>query len=276
MEKHKDGPFFIAAGFYRPHCPYVAPKKYFDLYPIEKVPAPQGPFDHMKNVPPAALSFCKPWPWFGVTAEQSRESLQAYHATISFVDAQVGRLLDAVDRLGLAENTIIVFWSDHGYHVGEHGLWKKQSLFEGSARVPMIISAPGQKTTGGISPRTVELVDLYPTLADLAGLEPPANLAGASLRPLLDKPDAKWSRPAFTQVWRGSFAGHSVRTERFRYTEWADGKQGAELYDYETDPGELNNLASDPLNAATIAELKALIRKNWADEYRPKGGGKRR
>jgi len=185
-------------------------------------------------------------------------------------------LLDAVDRLGLSDNTIIVCWSDHGYHVGEHGLWKKQSLFEGSARVPMIISAPGQKTKGGISPRTVELVDLYPTLADLAGLEPPANLAGASLRPLLDKPDAEWSRPAFTQVWRGSFPGHSVRTERFRYTEWADGKQGAELYDYETDPGELNNLAKDPQHAATVAELKALIRKNWADEYKPKDGGKKR
>lgn len=276
LEKHKDEPFFIAAGFYRPHCPYVAPEKYFDLYPLEKVPASKGPFDHMKNVPPAALSFCKPWPWFGVTAEQSRESLQAYHATISFVDAQVGRLLDAVDRLGLAENTIIVFWSDHGYHVGEHGLWKKQSLFEGSARVPMIISAPGQKTKGGVSPRTVELVDLFPTLADLAGLEPPANLAGASLRPLLAKPDAEWSRPAFTQVWRGNFAGHSVRTERHRYTEWDNGKQGAELYDYETDPGELRNLANDPQHAATVAELKALVGKNWADEYRPKGGGMRR
>ena len=211
-----------------------------------------------------------------MTAEQSRESLQAYHATISFVDAQVGRLLDAMDRLGLAENTVIVFWSDHGYHVGEHGLWKKQSLFEGSARVPMIISAPGQKAKGGVSPRTVELVDLYPTLADLAGLEAPANLAGTSLRPLLDKPDAEWNRPAFTQVWRGSFAGHSVRTERHRYTEWAGGKQGAQLYDYETDPGELNNLANNPQHAATVAEMKALVGKNWADEFKPKGGGKRR
>ena len=276
LEKHKDGPFLIAAGFYRPHCPYVAPKKYFDLYPIEKVAAPKGPFDEVKNVPKCALSSTTPWPWYGVSWEQSRESLQAYHATISFVDAQVGRLLDAVDRLGLADNTIIVFWSDHGYHTGEHGLWKKQSLFEGSARVPMIISAPGQKTKVGVSPRTVELVDLYPTLADLAGLEAPANLAGASLKPLLDDPEAAWSRPAFTQVWRGSFPGHSVRTERFRYTEWADGKQGAELYDYETDPGEQNNLANDPQHAATVAELKALVRKNWANEYKPKGGGSRR
>lgn len=276
LEKHKDEPFFIAAGFYRPHCPYVAPKKYFDLYPIDKVSAPKGPFDETKNVPRAALSSTTPWPWFGVTAEQSRECLQAYYATISFVDAQVGRLLDAVDRLGLANNTIIVFWSDHGYHVGEHGLWKKQSLYEGSARVPMIISAPGQKLKGGVSPRTVELVDLYPTLADLAGLKTPANLAGASLRPLLDKPDTEWARPAFTQVWRGSFAGHSVRTERFRFTEWADGKEGSELYDYNNDPGELHNLANDSNYAAHIAELKALIRKNWAEEFQPKADGNKK
>jgi uncharacterized sulfatase len=274
LEKNKDQPFFIAAGFYRPHCPYVAPKKYFDLYPLEQVPAPKGPFDEIKNVPKAATSFCTPWPWFGVTEQQSRESLQAYHATISFVDAQVGRLLDALDRLGLTEKTIIVFWSDHGYHVGEHGLWKKQSLFENSARVPMIIAAPG-KAKGQTSPRTVELLDLYPTLADLAGLPAPAYLAGASLKPLLEKPDATWDRPAFTQVWRGSFPGHSVRTERYRYTEWAHGEQGAELYDYQIDPQELNNLVKDPQHAKTIAELKAHLQKNWASEYTP-GNAKRK
>jgi len=268
LEKHKDQPFFIAAGFYRPHCPYVAPKKYFDLYPLEQVFAPKGPFDEVKNVPKAALSSTAPWPWFGVTEQQSRESLQAYYATISFVDAQVGRLLDALDRLGLTEKTIIVFWSDHGYHIGEHGLWKKQSLFENSARVPMIIAAP-DKGKGQVSPRTVELVDLYPTLADLAGLPAPANLAGASLKPLLEKSDATWDRPAFTQVWRGSFPGHSVRTERYRYTEWAHGEQGAELYDYQNDPKELNNLIKDPQHAKTIAELKAHLEKNWANEYTP-------
>jgi len=269
MEKHKDAPFFLAAGFYRPHCPYVAPEKYFDLYPLDRVPAPQGPFEHMKRVPGPALSFCQPWPWFGVTAEQSRESLQAYHATISFVDAQVGRLLDALERLGLTERTIVVFWSDHGYHVGEHGLWKKQSLFEGSARVPLIIAAPGRAGNGKASPRTVELLDLYPTLADLAGLDPPGHLAGASLKPLLDRPEAAWDRPAFTQVWRGRFAGHSVRTERFRYTEWDGGKLGAELYDYQNDPGELNNLAEDPQHSATLKTLKAMVRKNWENEYKP-------
>jgi uncharacterized sulfatase len=274
MRENRDKPFFIAAGFYRPHCPYIAPKKYFDLYPLDQVPAPQGPFDEMKNVPAAARSFCKPWPWFGVTAQQSRESLQAYHAAISFVDAQVGRLLDAVERLGLADRTIIVFWSDHGYHVGEHGLWKKQSLFEGSARVPLIISAPGRRSQGAVSPRTVELLDLYPTLADLAGLQAPDYIEGTSLKPLLDAPEGSWERPAFTQVWRAGFPGHSVRTGRYRYTEWDGGKQGVELYDYESDPKELSNLARDPRHAATIGELKALVRDNWATQYRPGSGGR--
>jgi iduronate 2-sulfatase len=276
LEEHKDRPFFIAAGFYRPHCPYVAPKKYFDLYPLERVPMPKGPFAEVGNVPEAALASTTPWPWFGVSEEQSRESLQAYHATISFVDAQVGRLLDALDRLDLTKRTIIVFWSDHGYHVGEHGLWKKQSLFEGSARVPLIISAPGEMARGKVSARTVELLDLYPTLADLAGLEAPANLAGASLKPLLENPEAEWKRPAFTQVWRGKFPGHSVRTERFRYTEWDDGKQGVELYDYQTDPAELRNLAKDPQHAATVSELQQLVRNNWADAYRPNAGKRKK
>jgi uncharacterized sulfatase len=156
-----------------------------------------------------------------------------------------------------------VFWSDHGYHLGEHGLWMKQSLFEESARVPMIIVAPGAAGNGRPCARTVELVDLYPTLADLAGLTPPAGLDGASLRPLLNDPAAAWSRPAYTQVQRGGFPGYSVRTERWRYSEWDDGKQGAQLYDHDADPRELVNLADDPKHAAVVAEMKALVKKNW-------------
>jgi uncharacterized sulfatase len=225
-------------------------------------------------VPEAALSSAKPWPWFGVTEMQARECKQAYYATISFLDAQLGRVLATMDRLKLWDNTVVVFWSDHGYHLGEHGLWMKQSLFENSARVPMIIVAPGAKGNGTPSARTVEFVDLYPTLADLCGLTPPGNLAGKSLKPLLEKPDAAWNKPAFTQVWRGSFAGHSVRTERYRYTEWNDGKDGRQLYDYETDPQELNNLANDPQHAKTVAGLQSLLRQNWAKEFKPAAGGK--
>ncbi len=269
MEKHHDRPFFLAAGFYRPHCPYVAPKKYFDLYPLDSIDLPKVTEADVADRPQPALTSTRPWPWFGVTEEQARESLQAYWAAISFVDAQVGRLLDALDRLGLADNTIVVFWSDHGYHVGDHGLWKKQSLYERSARNPLIIAAPGQASQGRGSPRTVELLDLYATLADLCNLPKPAHVEGQSLRPLLDDPEAEWNRPAFTQVWRGRFAGHSIRTESHRYTEWDNGRAGAELYDYDADPRESRNLVNDPLYANVVESLRGQLRTHWKNEYRP-------
>ncbi len=261
MNAHKDAPFFLAVGFYKPHTPYIAPKKYFDLYPMEKITLPAIAPDFQKTALEPALASTKPWPYMGVTPDQARECKQAYYAAISFVDAQIGRVLDELDRLKLRDNTIIVFWSDHGYHLGEHGLWMKQSCYEESARVPMIIAAPGQKAAGKPSARTVELLDMYPTLADLAGLTPPANLEGASLRPLLHDPTAAWTRAAFTQVQRGGIPGHSVRTERWRYTEWGGGEKGAELYDHAADPQELRNLASDPKHADAVAEMKTLLQK---------------
>lgn len=269
LEANKDKPFFIAAGFYRPHLPFIAPKRYFELYPIEKVEVARGPFEYVKELPAAARASTQPWPWMGITEDQLRDTTQAYWACISFVDSQVGRLLDALERLGLSDNTIVVLWGDHGYHMGQHGLLRKKSLFEESARSPLIIAAPGAKGKGKASPRVVEFVDIYPTLAELTGLTPPKNLEGKSLKPLLDHPTAKWERPAFTQVSHRSVAGHSVRTERYRYIEWDGGKQGAQLYDYETDPGEKRNLIDDPGHAETIAEMKALVRKNWANEHRP-------
>jgi uncharacterized sulfatase len=139
----------------------------------------------------------------------------------------------------------------------------KQNCYEESTRVPLIIAGPGVKATGGISPRLVELIDLYPTLADLSGLKPPAGLAGVSLRPLLEKTDTPWNRYAYTQVQRNGFPGHTVRTPRWRYTEWDNGLKGVELYDHERDPGEMHNLAADPAYAAVIAELKAAVKQNW-------------
>jgi uncharacterized sulfatase len=277
LEEHKDQPFFIAAGFYRPHCPYVAPKRHFTHYPLESIQMPQVSADQVQSVPKPALSSTTPWPWFGVNEQQAREAKQAYYATISFVDGQVGRLLDALERLKLAEKTVVVFWSDHGYHLGEHGLWMKQSLFENSARVPLIIAAPNQKAKGKVSPRTVELVDVYPTLADLAGLKPPADLHGESVRPLLDDPELAWDHPAFTQVWRGSFPGHSVRTEHYRYTEWDNGRQGRQLYDYQKDPRETTNLADDAQYASVAAKMQALVRANWPAESwsNTRGSGRR-
>ncbi len=262
LEAHRDKPFFIGAGFYKPHTPWVTPKKYFDLYPMEPIALPKITPQTPDDYPALALASTRPWPYFGITPEQARECKRAYYAAISFVDAQIGRLLDAVDRLGLRDNTIIVFWSDHGYHLGEHGLWFKQSCFEESARVPLIISVPGKKTAGQASTRPVELVDLYPTLAELAGLTPPKHLEGFSLRPLIDDPQAAWSHPAYTQVQRGANSpGHSLRTERWRYTEWAFGAQGQELYDHSNDPQELHNLAKDAKYADVVAQMKALLKQ---------------
>jgi iduronate 2-sulfatase len=263
LEENKDKPFFISAGFYRPHVPCVAPKKYFDLYPLEKIVLPQEPADHLGSLPSAALSVTPPH--YGVPPDQLRLFIRAYFASISFMDAQVGRLLDALDRLKLTDNTIVVFFGDHGWLLGEHGQWQKMSLFEESARVPLIVSAPSRKGNGKASPRTVELVDLYPTLADLCGLTAPAALEGTSLRPLLDNPQQAWDEPAITQVTRGAgqerFMGKSVRTERWRYTEWDDGEKGTELYDHDRDPRELKNLANDSKHAETVKQLKQLLRE---------------
>ena len=262
LEAHKDKPFFLAVGFYKPHCPWVAPQKWFDMYKLKDEVLPPITAEWKATVPEVALASTKPWPYKGVTAEEARQCRLAYHATISFVDAQIGRVVDALDRLGLADNTIIVFWSDHGYHLGEHGLWMKQSCYEESTRVPLIIVAP-KAVAGKASPRTVELVDLYPTLTDLAGVAAPAGLQGVSLRPLLADPVATWNRPAHSQVIRGGLnglQGYSIRTERWRYTEWEGGTNGVELYDHDTDPQEMKNLATDPAHAKTMAALQAQIR----------------
>jgi uncharacterized sulfatase len=260
LEKHKDKPFFLGVGFYKPHCPWITPGGYFEKYSLDTMKLPDIAPGYTNSVPAPALASTRPWPYLGVTPDQARECKLAYYAAISFVDAQIGRVLDALDRLGLRENTLIVFWSDHGYLLGEHGLWFKQSCFEESARIPMIIAPPAAKSAGKACARTVETIDLFPTLADLAGLKPPKGLEGVSLRPLLDNPAATWTRPAFTQVQRGGFPGHSVRTERWRYTEWDFGAKGSELYDHETDPQELHNLAADPKHAARVAEMKALLK----------------
>lgn len=263
LEKNKDRPFFIGAGFYRPHCPFIAPRKYFDMYPLDRITAPKWSPDDVDKVPPPAW-FTTPPNW-NVNEEGVRATIQAYYASISFLDANVGRVLGAVDRLGLAQNTIVVFISDHGYLLGERGQWMKQMLFERSARAPLIVAGAGVSAKGQASQRIVEFVDLYPTLADLAGLAPPSGLHGRSLIPLLKDPKAAWDHPAVTQVQRGNaangfFMGYSVRTAQWRYTEWDDGKRGTELYDEKADPAELRNLAADAGRAKIVAEMQALLR----------------
>lgn len=262
LEKNKDRPFFIGAGFYRPHCPFIAPKKYFDLYPRHTIPLPATAEHPLTE--PLARWFTNP-PHWGVDPEGQRDSIRAYYASITFLDANVGRVLDALDRLKLTDNTIVIFISDHGYHLGERGQWMKQSLFERSARAPLIVAGPGVTARNRSTERIVEFLDVYPTLAELARLSPPSGLHGRSLTPLLRNPRAEWQHPALTQVRRGgannTFMGYSVRTERWRYTEWDEGKRGVELYDEANDPDELRNLADDPKYRATVGEMQTLLRR---------------
>ena len=262
LEEHKDKPFFIAAGFYRPHVPDIATKKYFDLYPLENITLPKEPPEHIGNIPPIALT-TTPLN-YGIPEKNLRIFKRAYFASISFVDAQVGKVLAALERLKLSDNTIIVLWGDHGWNLGEHGQWQKQLLFEESAHVPLIIVLPHARAKG-VCRRTVELVDLYPTLANLCTLKPPDNLGGKSLRPLLQNPKAAWSTPAITQQIRNrggkQIMGYSVRTERWRYTEWDGGAAGVELYDHNADPHEWRNLGKERKYQQTATELKTLLEK---------------
>ncbi len=256
IEAQRDLPFFLGVGFHKPHDPFHAPKKYFDLYPIDQIQLAREPDD---RTPDVTLAIPRGTDFSRFTDRERREFRRAYQAGISFTDAQVGKLLDALDRKQLWESTIVVFMGDHGYHLGEHGWWNKVTVFELCARTPLIVWAPGARSMGRSAAGLVEFVDLYPTIAELCGLEPPAGLEGTSFRPLLDDSTRPGKRAAYTQVVRGPGMGRSVRSDRWRYTEWVDGKQGVELYDHNVDPLEYHNLASDPEHAATLAAMKALL-----------------
>jgi choline-sulfatase len=259
LEEYKDQPFFLAVGFYRPHTPYVAPKKYFDLYPVDEIELPKLSADDRSHKPEAAYPIKKQEE--AMSDALRRQAMQAYWASISFMDAQVGRVVDALDRLGLADNTLIVMTSDHGYHMYEHGLWQKMTLFENSARVPLVIVAPGAKGNGSKSASLAELVDLYPTLADLCGLAAPNYIDGVTLRPVLGNPSNRVKEAAFTQLGRGERSGYSIRTPRWRYTLWDHGKQGEQLFDMQEDFGETTDLAADPKHARTVEELRNRVRE---------------
>lgn len=273
-----DRPFFLAVGFFRPHTPYVAPRDpYFGYYPQDGMPLVQGVADDQADIPAPGLGSYKR-EQDKLTDELRRECIQAYYASISFMDSQVGRVVSALERLGLADNTIIVFTSDHGYHMGEHGLWQKMSLFEESSRVPLLIVAPGTSTAGAIVRAPVSQVDLFPTLAELCGVAAPENLQGQSLVPMLRDARVTGRGWALTQVTRGNpsrggFLGYSLRTPRWRYTEWDEGRQGYELYDHDTDPRELRNLADD----AQFAESRATLSRQMQEAIRitfPPGGSR--
>jgi uncharacterized sulfatase len=260
MEAHRDDAWFLGAGFYKPHCPWIAPSKYFDMVPMEKVKL--VPFEEWEmKIAPMWAYFTVPANW-DMTEKQRLEAMQAYYAAILFLDAQAGKLLAALKRSGQEERTTIVFWSDHGYGLGEHGQWMKQTVFEYAARSPMMMCGAGVEARGRGCGRTVEFLDIYPTLADLCGLKgAPPELQGRSLRPLLRDPNAAWDRPAVTQVQRqrqkATLMGYSIRTMRYRYTMWDEGREGEELYDYDADPRELKNLAEE----AGARRIKTELRK---------------
>lgn len=266
IRKHHGRPFFFAAGFYRPHLPSIAPKKYFELYDLDRTPLPALPTRYRERVPPAALASTPRWPNFGVSQLQARECILAYEATISFVDAQIGRLIDALDELNLTNRTVIVLWSDHGYHLGEHGLWRKNSLFEESCRAPLIIQSPGSRQ-GGVCPAPVELVDIFPTVCEAAGIGLPERLEGLSLMQQLHEPSAARNRPAFSEVHFQDVPGRSIRTTDWRYTEWGpQGVDGSELYDHHRDPLEMNNLAGDPAYSRERDQLRHELRMHFASQ----------
>ncbi|MDZ4798704.1 MAG: sulfatase [Bryobacteraceae bacterium] len=252
MERAARGskPFFLVAGLKKPHLPWAVPEKYFDLYP--KVTVPKEPANQdipkialitelLDSAPPASRS----------------EAMAAYRAATSYMDAQVGRMLQTLDRLKLRESTIVVLIGDNGFHLGDHALWSKNTLFERATRVPMMWAGPG--IAKGVSPRTTELLDIYPTLVEMTGLPVPGRLEGKSITPLLRRPDAAWDRPARSIVSRDNAMGRTVRTERWRYVRWDGGVQASELYDHASDSGEFVNLAARPEHAATVKRLSAML-----------------
>ena len=268
LEEIQDTRFFLAVGFRKPHLPFYAPKRYYELYngtsfnlpssvnlPKDAPSITDGNFEGFRDfqdVPDkGALSDAK-----------TLELIRAYAASTSFTDAQVGRVLNHLDALRLTENTVIVFVGDHGFHLGEHGKWLKNTLFEVSLRSPLIVSVPRQTCQGVKTDALIELVDLYPTLCDACQLPIPSQLEGISMIPVIEQPTRSWKTAAFSQ--KGSGVGNTIRTEQYRYTEWGEnGSRGVELYDYDNDPDETVNIANLPENAELVARLSERLHAGW-------------
>jgi len=276
-------PFFLAVGFRKPHLPFSAPTKYWDLYKRGDIPAPVTS-GHPEGAPELAV---RSWgelegysdiPKNGkLSATKTRVLRHGYYACVSYVDALTGRLLKKLDELNLRERTLILLWGDHGFHLGEQGLWTKANNYELSTRVPLILSIPGKTQLGAKTDALVEFVDLYPTLAQICGLPAPARSEGISLLPLLEKPERPWKTAAFSQYPRsfqgnrhrkdGDIMGYAVRTQRHRYVEWRNGKTGKvqarELYDHQTDPNETKNLANEPDQKENLERLQQTLQSGW-------------
>ncbi len=269
-------PFFLAVGMMKPHLPFNSPKHYWDLYDRDEIRLADNSYAP-KDAPKYALTT---WgemrayegipPKGPVTDEQAKELIHGYYASVSYIDAQIGRVIAELGRLGLRERTAIVLWGDHGWKLGEHGAWCKHTNFELDTRVVLVVSAPGAKGNGKKSDCLVEFVDIYPSLCELAGLAMPEHLEGTSFATLLENPDRAWKPAAFSQYPRGSVMGYSMRTDRYRFTRWVDRKDPAkvlatELYDHKIDPDENSNIAGEGQNTKLVDEL---MRQNVAG-WRP-------
>jgi len=263
LNRDHDQPFFLAVGFVRPHVPFTAPKEYFEWYDLDDIVIPEVPDDEMSDIPVMGKSIAygtiKTGDHYAVVNLSDsywQEMVYAYLACVSFVDAQLGKVLEALESSKHADNTIVVLWSDHGQNLGEKKHWRKQSLWEESTQVPLLVSVPGQKSSGRKCDRVVSLLDLYPTLGDLCGLPKAAKLEGQSLAPLIRNPQREWDKPVLS-TWY--YKNHAVRSENWRYIRYRDG--GEELYDHRNDPGEHTNLAQNPEYAGIIAEHRKWLPK---------------
>ncbi len=277
INKIKDRPFFIAAGFRKPHLPFVAPKRYYDLYPKGSVLLADNDY-FPANAPAIAgtnwdeLRKYSDIPKEGpVSEEKAYELTRAYYACVTFIDAQIGRLLTELDRLNLSKKTIVIVWGDHGWHLLEHGLWCKHTNYEIATRVPMIISVPGMQSAGRTTNALTEFVDIYPSLSELCGLPLPDHLEGTSFVPLLEAPQRPWKKAAFSLYPRvlpefGDITGRALRTERYRFVEWANKDSSfykTELYDHDIDPDENFNIAGYSENADLVKHLTQILHAGW-------------
>ena len=279
-------PFFLAVGFRKPHLPFCAPKKYWELYAREEIPLPLSSM-HPELAPELAVRSWKELEGYSdipadgnVTVEKVRQLRHGYYACISYVDALVGRLLDELRTLRLEENTVICLWGDHGFHLGEQGLWTKANNYELSTRVPLILSVPGQENPGSRTDALVELVDVYPTLVEACRLSAAKGLEGTSLMPLLSRPERSWKRAVFSQYPRsrtghrhrghGDIMGYAVRTKNYRYVQWRDWKTGKtltrELYDQRRDPLEMQNIAGFESQAVVVQRLEKILAGGWRSQ----------
>ncbi|MBN8731163.1 MAG: sulfatase [Acidobacteria bacterium] len=275
LRRLKDRPFFLATGFYKPHLPFNAPKKYWDLYDPGQFPAVTQP-DWPAGSPEVARSDWGELRSFAgmpatgpVSPELARQLMHGYAACVSFMDAQVGRVLAELESLGLAGNTIVVLWGDHGWKLNDYGAWCKHTNFEIDTHAPLLLRAPGRKLGGRSTPALVEFVDIYPTLAELCGFQAPPHCEGLSMVPLLDKPGRRWKEAAFSQYPRGAVMGYTLRSGRWRYTEWLDRARSSvkerELYDHSNGPLATRNLAAERAHAGEVSRLSALLDqgKGW-------------